>query len=405
MVVVALLVSCSSNSPTADSVPPGVEGHVTDGPTAGEQIKPPGDLGPDKPKAPARWETVSGAAPALVYHTATLLKDGRLLVAGGEVDDGTNPTKLSADTYLYDPQQNSFAPTGKLAVARHSHTATLLNDGRVILVGGGTSHWGSSAMDSVEIFDPTKNSWSSGTAMPGKRKDHTATLLQSGKLLIAGGENKDNGGQLDTLLLFDPAANAWTAPAYTLTSKRDGHTATLLKNGKVLMAGGSDGTYYLSSMEVIDVTAGTAKALTDSLPKGRVGHTAELLGDGRVLVVGGYCGMTCAMPNDALYDPSIDKVTTLSHFGDPPGFHAAAALSDGRALVTGGATDPDTMKATSTASIFASGASGGWTGQPSMAVARMRHTSTTLKDGSVLVVGGMSGLSSACVDKAERFYP
>jgi hypothetical protein len=273
----------------------------------------------------------------------------------------------------------------------------------VIVIGGGTSHWGSSAMASVEIFDPAKGSWSAGTSMPGTRMGHTTTRLQDGKLLIAGGENKDSQGELDTLLVFDPTTNAWSAPAYKMTTRRDGHTATLLKNGKVLIAAGADGTYYRSSMEIIDVTAGSAKELTAALDKGRLAHTAELLGDGRVLIVGGYCGMSCQTPNDALYDPTTDTVTALSHFGDPPAFHASAALLDGRAVITGGATDPDTVKAVSTTTTFM--LASGWTGQPGMAFARIRHTSTTLKDGTVVVVGGMTGLSSACVNKAERFFP
>jgi hypothetical protein len=139
-----------------------------------------------------------------------------------------------------------------LNTARYLHTATLLPNGKVLVVGG----YGSSGLlSSAELYDPVSGTWTTTGPMPVARFTHTATLLPNGKVLVAGGEG--SGGELNTAVLYDPASGTWTVTGH-LNIARTFHTATLLPNGKVLVAGG--GNYYGSSVtsvtELYDVGLG-----------------------------------------------------------------------------------------------------------------------------------------------------
>jgi len=407
------LVACSDDGTTpADTAAPKDGGHDLAGdatPTTDHgqgEAAPPADSGPDGPKQPAHWTTVSGTAPAVINHTATLLADGRVLIVGGQTHEPMKSPVPTGEAYLYDPGQDAVTPAGSLTTARYHHTATLLDDGRVLIAGGSTG--ASTHLDSAEIFDPSKPSasaWSAGPALPSVRGSHTATRLSGGKVLLIGGEG--TSGELSSMVIFDPSSNGWMAPTAVLKKPRTAHSATALQNGKIFIAGGSDGTYYTSSAEVYDPSTGTTTLLGASLSKGRLRHTADLLPGGKVLIVGGYCGMMCTITSDDLYDPATDTMAPISHLGDPPAFHASAVLKDGRVLVSGGMTDVSTGKGTNKVAAFTTSGGGMWQQQPVMASPRYRHTATTLADGSVLVVGGQKEDSSSVpfVGFAERFYP
>ena len=157
-------------------------------------------------------------------HTATLLEDGRVLVAAG----------LGSKTAeLYDPATNTWMPTGSITSNRFSHTATLLKDGRVLVAGGYSYFPGDNLTASVDLYDPATDTWTAAAPMTQPREQHTATLLEDGKVLVAGG----CCGVDKSAELYDPASDTWKAAA-TLTSGRSSHTATLLKDGRVLVAGG-----------------------------------------------------------------------------------------------------------------------------------------------------------------------
>jgi large repetitive protein len=170
--------------------------------------------------------------------TATLLPSGKVLIAGGNT---TGPfrgafTPLNS-TELYDPVTNSFAAsTPSMNAARVSATATLLPNGKVLIAGGLISF---DASVSIELYDPVSDSFAAST--PTMNMSHfsgaTATLLPNGKVLIAGGDCcGDAPGDID---LYDPVTNSFTASTPSMNAARASATATLLPNGKVLIAGGS----------------------------------------------------------------------------------------------------------------------------------------------------------------------
>jgi WD40 repeat protein len=163
-------------------------------------------------------------------HTATLLPNGMVLVAGGY--NQTDGDLASAE--LYDPETGTWTETGSLATARDGHTATLLPNGKVLVAGGYSN---GSVLRSAELYDPASGTWTATSNLATKRYSHTATLLPNGKVLVAGGDN--NGGVLASAELYDPGSGRWRATG-SLNMARESHTTTLLPNGKVLVAGGDD---------------------------------------------------------------------------------------------------------------------------------------------------------------------
>jgi hypothetical protein len=173
-------------------------------------------------------------------HSATLLRDGRVLVAGGSTGTG-----FTSSAELYDPGTGQWTLTGGMNVARAGHSATLLPDGRVLVTGGSGSSGGGSPLDSAEIYDPATGTWSLIAPMSTARFEHTATLLPDGRVLVVG-SNSTAGTEL-----YDPATGTWTSGG-TLNIMRTGHSATLLPDGRVLIAGGAGGTNADVTYELFD---------------------------------------------------------------------------------------------------------------------------------------------------------
>ena len=212
--------------------------------------------------------------------TATLLPDGRVLVAGGADD---NPCCLSS-AEIYDPADGTWSDTTAMSSARWGHEATLLLDGRVLVTGG--DH-GGGLEASAEIYDPAPGAgtWSAAGSMTTGRAFHTATPLSDGRVLLTGGANES--GFLASADIYTPTPGPGTwALANPMSTARYSHTATLLPDGRVLVTGGYDGSSMASSVEIYD-PAMSLWALTSSMSTGRYGHTAALLPDGGVLVAGG----------------------------------------------------------------------------------------------------------------------
>ena len=238
-------------------------------------------------------------------HSATLLSDGRVLMAGGM--DQQDDALASAE--LFDPKSGTFSLTGSLTAVRASHTATLLSDGRVLIVGGVVHVPSEAPLASAELYDPKTGTFTPTGSMSTGRERHTATLLSDGRVLVVGGYGKS--GALSSAELYDPKTGTFS-PTGSMITVRSAGTATLLSDGRLLVAGGVDmSNHTLASAELYDPATGTFSA-TGSMSTTRDFHTATLLHDGRVLIAGGekqeagYCS-TCSTPSLAsaeLYDPN-----------------------------------------------------------------------------------------------------
>jgi hypothetical protein len=282
------------------------------------------------------WSTTGSMAVARDLHTATLLPNGKVLVAGGYSE---NPMFVSlASAELYDPATGAWSTTASMAVARRNHTATLLPNGKVLVAGG----LGSSATDALtnaELYDPATGTWSTTANMAVSRSHHVATLLSNiglsnGKVMVAGGANAT--GILDSAELYDPATATWSTTG-GMTDFRSGHTATQLSNGKVLVAGGSTGSGNGYSAELYDPMAGTWST-TDRMAVGRVSpFTATLLPNGSVLIAGGWNSQDGRLASAELYNPATGTWSTTASMRTARQDHIAALLQNGQVLVAGGA--------------------------------------------------------------------
>jgi hypothetical protein len=343
------------------------------------------------------------------FHTATLLDrgpaltNGKVLVAGG--NDKTGKALASAE--LFDPISGTFtAAKGSMGTPRAYHTATLLNDGTVLLTGGVDGS--GTPLATAELFNPTTETFAPANGnMTSPRANHTATLLDhgsaltNGKVLVAGG-NDSTGKALASAELFDPISGTFTPTKGSMETACAYHTATLLDhgaaltNGKVLVAGGGAAT-----AELFDPGSETFTP-TGSMELVREHHTATLLNDGTVLVTGG--GAPTSNPNGQssskaeLFDPKtrvftptkVDMTTRRTN-------HTATLLNDGTVLITGGFSvypNPVSRRGDitylATAEVF-DPANGSFARTADMATARAYHTATSLKDGTVLVTGGVDG--------------
>lgn len=329
-------------------------------------------------------------------HTATVLPDGRVLIAGG-LDRHKEPI---ASAELYDPKTGTFSATASMASARAYHSATLLANCRALIAGGRD---GSASLASAELYDPKTGTFTPTGSMSTGLANHTATLLSDGRILLAGGFDGSTSW-LASAELYDPANGSFHRPG-SMTTGRNGDTATLLSDGRVLVTGGAQGPTPVgpkplispapASAELYDPATGTFRS-TGSMSIARGSHTATLLADGRVLIAGG--------PNASaeIYDPKSGAFSPAGSMTTARGGQTATTLSDGLILMAGGSQGPSGPPTPIVSAELYDPRSGGFGSTTSMSVARANHTATLLPDGRVLIAGGEDA-SVSTLDSAELF--
>ena len=276
------------------------------------------------------------------FHTATLLTDGRLLVAGGsgrevlaeEEDRVFRGRKDLATVEVYDPDSGKWSEAAEMLTARSSGRALLLEDGRVLVIGGSS---GVKVIDKVELYDPATDEWTEAEPMSTVRSFHTATVLVDGRILVVGGQTR-NMAQASTEI-YDPATGEWTVAA-DLARPRSAHSAVLLGDGRVLVVGGSDlGASNVlgpeTTAEIYDPVADTWTLVATDL-KPRISHESALLPDGRVAVVGGENVVGLAVSDVEVYDPATGAWKIVGALPDGRSLLAVAVLPDGALLIAGG---------------------------------------------------------------------
>lgn len=297
--------------------------------------------------------------------------------------------------------QPSFVVTGNLQNNRSGHTATTLNSGKVLIVGGTQSGLGT--ITASELFDPATGTFTSTGNPASARSQHTATLLGNGQVLIVGGYNSSTG-MVTTAEIYDPTSGTFSATGSPVAARYQ-HQAVLLQSGKVLVFGGIDNTFtFTTSAEIYDPATGVFTS-TGSMSTARWNLAAALLTNGKVLVTGGVDANGNILSSAELFDPSTGVFTSTGSMNTARQQHSATLLNTGKVLIVAGLKDPqfnDSTSLLSSAELY-DPASGTFTATGGLTIARTNHTTTLLNNGVVLVAGGAGWQQNFA--SAELYYP
>lgn len=324
-------------------------------------------------------------------HTATLLNDGKVLIVGGErpipgvetVSDA--PSNTPNTTEIFDPALNSFVSGPRLLEPRILHAAARLPDGRVLIAGGRFSR-------SAIIFDPVSRTvWETGS-MSLVRQKFSSVPLADGRVLVFGGVDREETHLVAEI--YDPIEGQFTRTG-NLIVRRSDCPGTLLKDGRVLLTGGTSSepatynerTKRLADAELFDPVSGKFQR-TGSMVRSRYGHTATLLQDGRVLVAGGFSEKEVITASAEIYDPANGAFRAISPMKFSRSDHAAALLPDGRVFIAGGASR--VRPVLSSTELFDPKTETFTRAKP-MACPRDSYTATLLNDGRLLLIGLCQG--------------
>jgi hypothetical protein len=352
------------------------------------------------PSGPGSVSEIGAMHIARASQSSTLLPNGKVLIAGGFAGSGGeyNPYRT---TELYDPGAGTFELGASMSIGRSGHTATLLKNGKVLMVGGWTGRY--DIRRSAELYDPATNTFAPTGDLVVERAGSTATLLADGRVLIAGGEDRTENA-LASAEIYDPATGRFTLTG-SMVEPRGAFTATALKDGRVLVVGGSSGHYpsqnVYRSAEIYD--PGTGKfALTGEMSVGRHKHAAIPLRSGRVLIVGGSDNRDWhgEYASAEIYDPASGSFSgtgamSTARFKLPA---AVALLPNGKVLVAGGGLSAELYDE----------ATGTFTKVPgSLGAARFFASVTSLPGGKALIAGGYaeSGGSLPATPAAWLYLP
>lgn len=332
---------------------------------------------------------------ARLHHTATLLADGRVLVVGGRGADGFT-TLTSCE--LFEPKKARWARCAPLGTARSHHAATRLADGRV-LVTGGTTHDAQGgtnrfvALASAELYDPAKDAWSPAAPMAEARNGHTATLLDDGAVLVVGGA-REQRVHLASVERYEPGKDAWRAEK-PLAVARWLHAAVRASDGQVVVVGGRSNAgeggkgpgVSIADVERFDPATGAWATLPAmSEPRQRTAVVA-LPADGGVVVIGGQTATSSTNYAETWTPGLAEWAPFQNHLSMSLSGHTGTQLPSGDLVVTGG-EPPNAVDTTRVQRWLV--ATKEWCLAGELAAGRKHHSATLLLDGRVLVVGGTS---------------
>ena len=347
---------------------------------------------------PGTWAPMGNLTQARAGHTATLLADGTVLIAGGK--DAAGQPLATAE--LYDPAIGHYTQlAASLPAPVWGHTATLLNDGSVLIAGGEGN--GGLPVVAAQLFDPGAGTFTAVGSMATPRSHHTATPLHDGRMLVAGGTDGSNA--LATLEVYDPATRTFSLAPSALRTPRQAHTATLLNDRRLLLAGGSNSLGALNSAELYDPAAGTIRAGAP-LNVPRTLASAALLQDGTVLVAGGQSGQNLDLDTAEVYNPATDSFTLLPTLMSTArsGHLGVQLLHNGKLLVSGGTRGGQVV---ATAEIY-DPVAGTFRPVDTPATARWLFGADFFAlpyPGILLVTGGLDSAQSPLASSEVFFYP
>jgi len=299
--------------------------------------------------ATGRFTRTANMHQARVGFSATLLQNGQVLVEGG----ASNTQEALKTAEIYDPTTSTWTLTGAMKEGRQQHSAVLLQDGRVLVTGGNIDRTPCAdlcvnTITESELYDPSTGQWKTVGEMTIARSFFTTNLLPTGNVIAAGGRIHTGPDYFDFHAiawadLYDPATKKWSATG-TMSVSREDHSTSLLGNGQVLVAGGSTVDFNgitVASAELYDSTTG-AWTVTGSMLQGRESFTATLLQNGQVLVAGGdyYDGINAGDLSECeLYDPTLGTWSVTGSMATPRDGESAVLLADGRVLTAGGSSN------------------------------------------------------------------
>ncbi len=336
--------------------------------------------------ASGTWTSAPSLHNARDGHTATLLPNGNVVVAGGE-----NNNAAMTSTEVYSPTFNSWTVSGNLNVARSNAGAMLLPNGSILIAGGCVGNCLGATTATAELYNSVSATWSRTASMLKARTYFSMVRLANGNVLVAGGCTALNAngcsGVTAAAEIYSSSSGKWTATG-SMTAARGNLTATLLPNGNVLVAGGINAAGNpLGTAELYNPTTGKWTA-TGKMITARDEHTAVLLSTGKVLVAGGENAAGVTTSKTEIYSPSTGKWTSTGNLNASRLEHTCTMLANGNVLIAGGnnVTAGGTT-VLSSAEIY-NPANGVWTSTGSMSSPRVGHSATLLISGGVLAASG-----------------
>jgi N-acetylneuraminic acid mutarotase len=351
--------------------------------------------------ASGSWTVIANLHNARESHTATLLSNGNVVVAGGQ-----GSGNVIANTEVYSPTTRAWTTSGNLNTARASANAVLLSRGSVMVAGGCVSACLSGNTKTAELYNSVNGSWSYTGSMTTARVYFGMVLLSSGKVLAVGGCTGQNSngctGVTATAEIYDPSTGKWSATG-SLKTARGAFTATLLQSGKVLVAGGINSAGNpIKSAELYDPSTGKF-TFTASMSAARDEHSATLLASGKVVVTGGENNSSVSTTKSEIYNPSTKTWSSAGNLSTARQEHTAVLLSNGKILVSGGnKVTASTTTVLSSAELY-NPTTGAWSKTNRMNAARVGHSSTLLQSGKVLNAAGSSATNE--LNSAETYQP